>query len=318
MLRPILCLLPALLLAGCGDLPEPFLGNPGRMGRVLSQPPAQRLAVPPPGNALLPDASSAALASDLATALLARQVPAVAGTGGATDWRLIASATDRGSAVVPTYTVVDPQGKQRGQTEGAPVPVAVWAAASPATLRSSADNAAPKIASLLTNIQTALQMADPNSLYHRQAKVMVADVTGAPGDGDESLTRQMRARLALLGPDVQTSPKDVDYTVRGVVTAVPVPGRQQRIEIDWLIKNAKGQDLGKVVQLKEIPAGTLDNYWGDVAVVVATEAAGGIDHVLKLQTPKPAPAAVEKAAVRGQSATPLVEGRQSGGVEPVQ
>jgi hypothetical protein len=318
MLRPILCLLPALLLAGCGNLPEPFLGNPGRVGRLLSQPPAQRLAVPAPGNALLPEASSKALASDLATALQARQVPAVAGKGGATDWHLITSAADRGSVIVPTYTVLDPQGKSHGQTEGAPVPVAAWAAASPATLESSAAAAAPKIASLLTNIQISLEMTDPNSLYHRQAKVMVADVSGAPGDGDESLTKEMRTRLALLGPDVQTTPEGADYSIRGVVSAVPEPGRKQRIEIDWNIRNAKGQDLGKVVQLKEIPAGTLDHYWGDVAVVVATEAAGGIERVIKLQTPQPSPPPVENVSVRGQSATPLVEGRQSGGVEPVQ
>ena len=59
----------------------------------------------------------------------------------------------------------------------------------------------PEDRRLLTNIETAREMADPNSLYNRRAKVMVADVTGAPGDGDDSLTQQMRTRLALLGPD---------------------------------------------------------------------------------------------------------------------
>ena len=53
-----LSLLVLLLLASCGDLPEPFMGNPGATGRVLAQPPTPRLAVPSPGNALLPDAAS--------------------------------------------------------------------------------------------------------------------------------------------------------------------------------------------------------------------------------------------------------------------
>jgi hypothetical protein len=39
-----------------------------------------------------------------------------------------------------------------------------------------------------------------------------------------------------------------------------------------------------VVQLNEIPAGTLDRYWGDVAVVVATEASGGVNDVIRRQT----------------------------------
>ena len=49
------------LLAGCGDLPRPFAGNPGAMARRLSQPPPARLAVPVPTDALLAEAASAAL-----------------------------------------------------------------------------------------------------------------------------------------------------------------------------------------------------------------------------------------------------------------
>jgi len=328
MLRSILLLLPLLALVGCGDLPEPFLGNPGPVGRILAQPPAPRLAVAPPGNALLPDAGSKALAGDLARALQAQAVPAVAGEPGRTDWRLVATAAMQGTAVVPTFTVVDPQGKDRGHTDGAPVPAAAWAGASPAMLQQSATAAAPKIASLLTDIQTMQEMADPNSLYNRRAKVDVAQVTGAPGDGDVSLTRQMRTRLALLGPAVQTTSGGADFTVQGQVHAVPIAGHKQRIEIQWIVKNAKGQELGRVIQLNEIPAGTLDHYWGDVAVVVATEASGGVNDVIRKQTPplpdqKPAarapqPASAQKAAVRGQGGTPLVEGARYGVERPVQ
>ena len=33
------------------------------------------------------------------------------------------------------------------------------------------------------------------------------------------------------------------------------------------------------MQLNEVPPGTLDRYWGDVAVAVAAEAAGGVQDV---------------------------------------
>src|ERR1700733_986253 len=166
MLRSILWLLPLLALVGCGDLPEPFLGNPGATGRRLAHPPTPRLAVPPAGNALLSDAGSQALAVDLAKALQAQEVPAVSGDAGRTDWRLVATASQRGATVVPEFTVLDPQGKNRGKTEGTAVPTADWAAATPATLQLSATDAAPKIAALLTGIETAREMADPNSLYN--------------------------------------------------------------------------------------------------------------------------------------------------------
>ena len=332
MLRSILWLLPLLALVGCGDLPEPFLGNPGATARILAQPPTPRLAVPPPGNALLSDGGSQTLATALTRALQAQEVPAVPGVAGRTEWHLVATASQRGATVVPLFTVVDPQGKDRGKTEGAAVPTAAWAAADPATLQQTAADAAPKIAALLTSIETAREIADPNSLYNRRAKVMVADVTGAPGDGDTSLTQQMRTHLALLGPTVQTTPAGADFTVRGQVRAVPIPDNKQRIEVQWIIKNAAGQDLGRVVQLNEIPAGTLDHFWGDVAVVVATEASGGVNDVIKRQTQpdtavQPAQTqqaqqaagqqpAVQNATVRGQSGTPALEGQRSG-VQPV-
>ena len=47
---------------------------------------------------------------------------------------------------------------------------------------------------------------------------------------------------------------------------------------------ANGDERGKVVQLNDIPAGSLDHYWGDVAVVVATEAAGGVNDVILRQS----------------------------------
>ena len=56
------------------------------------------------------------------------------------------------------------------------------------------------------------------------------------------------------------------------------------MEIQWIVKTAAGDERGRVVQLNEIPAGTLDHYWGDVAVVVATEASNGVNDVIRRQS----------------------------------
>jgi hypothetical protein len=288
-----LSLLLPLLLGSCGDLPEPFLGNPGAVARRLAQPPTPRLAVPAPGDMMLPDVAGRGLAEALASDLQGAEVPAVAQPAQRTDWTLSARAEQRGSSVVPVFTVRDPQGQDKGNTEGAPVPVATWAAADPATLRQTAAEAAPKIAALLTGIQTAIVRADPNSLYNRPAKVMVANVSGAPGDGNAALTREMRKRLGVLGPVVQTTATGADFIVQGQVKVVPIEKRQERVEIQWVIKKTPDDERGRVVQLNEIPAGTLDHYWGDVAVVVATEASRGVENVLERQTGHGPPAASE-------------------------
>lgn len=302
-----LSLLLVLALASCGDLPEPFLGNPGATARLLAQPPTPRLAVPPPGNALLTDEASRQFAGSLAAGLQAQEVPAVADRMRANDWRLVASAEQRGGNVVPVFHVLNPKGEDKGQIEGSPVPTHVWAAAASDTLDHAARDAAPKISNLLTSIQHA----DPNSLYNRIAKVQIPQVTGAPGDGNVSLTKQMKTHLAALGPMVQDDAAGTDFIVQGDVRMVPIAGGQQRVEIQWTVKAPNGDERGKVVQLNDIPAGSLDHYWADVAVVVATEAAGGVNDVLSRQSGRE-----PGEPVHGQAEKPLVEGRKAG-VEPV-
>lgn len=295
--RPLLLLL-ALLPAACGDLPEPFRGNPGATARVLALPPTPRLAVPTPRTALLSDAAANSFAQSLAAALQSREVPAVPGPAQQGDWRLDTTATLHGDTVTPIYKVIDPTGKERGESDGAPVPSAAWANAVPTTLSTAATQAAPSIASLLTSIQHA----DPNSLYNRAARVDVPPVTGAPGDGNLALTTQIRSLLTKLGVTVQDTPANADFIVQGQVKVVPIAGKQQRVEIQWYVTTPTGDERGRVVQLNNVPAGSLDGYWGDVATAVAQEAAGGVHDVILRQSGRDpnAPAAPPPAAKPAQ------------------
>jgi len=282
--RRVVPLVLALLLAACGSLPRPFQGAPGATAMQLAQPPPARLAVPAPGNALLTDEASRQFAASVAESLQAQEVPAIAATPHAGDWRLIVTADRRQDAVVPVYTVENPKGEDRGKAEGKPVSLAAWAAGAPATFQQAATDAAPGIAALLTRIEAARQRSDPNSLLNRPARVDVAEVEGAPGDGNQQLTRQMRDKLSKLGPVVQDTSNGADFLLEGHVRMVPEAGNQQRVEIQWVLKAANGDERGRIVQLNEVPSGSLNRYWGDVAVVVADEASGGVRDALLTQT----------------------------------
>jgi hypothetical protein len=305
--RLLILLLPLLLPVACGDLPQPFLGNPGAAARQLSQPPTPRLAVPPPANALLPDAATRQFARALATGLQTQEVPAVADQVRQNDWQLVTTAEQRGDTVVPVYSVLNPKGEDKGKAEGNPVPTEDWAAASTDVLRHAANDAAPKIATLLTGIQTTAMRADPKSLYNRVAKVQLLPVTGAPGDGNVSLTKQMKSHLAAFGPVVQDDPDGADFIVQGNVRVVPIAAGQQRVEIQWSVKAANGDERGRVVQLNVIPAGSLDHYWADVAMVVASEASGGVNDVILRQSGHESGREPEPS-VHGQAEGALVEG----------
>lgn len=277
-------LLAAAALAGCGRLPRPFEGDPGTQARKLAQPPPARLAVPAPVTALLPDTASADYARAVTAALVEQDIPAVAAPARRGDWSLGIAADLRGDRVVPNYSVFDPSGLVQGSVQGAPVDAALWAAASPAVFRQAARADAGGIAALLTRIEAARRQSDPNSLINRPARVLVRDVTGAPGDGNRQLARQLRRLLPPLGPSVTDDPETADFIVQGDVVVAPNAGGNERVEVQWVVADAHGHELGKVVQLNDVEAGTLAKYWGDVALAVAQEAAGGIRDVILNQT----------------------------------
>jgi hypothetical protein len=308
MRRRLLLSLICALLTSCGDLPEPFIGNPGATARRLAIPatPAM-LAVPPPGQALLDGPSKQDFADLLALSLQKEDVPSLARAPHKGDWRLAVTAEQQGDQIVPRYAIQDPTGKELGTVDGAAFPATGWTAGAPGTLGQAAKDAVPKVVALMLSIRNTRDRADPKSLLNRPAKLFVADVTGAPGDGNEALTRLIRARLAEFGPLVQATPDGADFFVKGQVTVTPIPANQQRVEIAWTVTRPSGVLNGKVSQLNNVPAGSLDHYWGDIAAAVTQEASGGVFEVVerfigrdqsqtaaKTDTAAPAPASPPK------------------------
>ena len=253
-----------------------------------------------------PVSGAAAWAGAVADALVAMEIPAVpSGRGNGRDWRLALAAEWRDGAVVPSYAVLNPAGERQGVSEGQPIAMQAWAEASPATLQRAAADAAPGVASLLSRIEAARRQSDPNSLVNRPARIAFSGVTGAPGDGNASLPAQMRTRLAGLGMVVQDTAKDADFSLVGEVRLAPGSKGAQRVEIQWIVEDATGTERGRILQLNEVPPGTLDRHWGDVAVVVAEEAA-----VLRLPLTLAAlREAIEACVVEGQVEPPPEQDR---------
>lgn len=311
LLRAGLALGLAASLAGCGDLPHPFQGNPGGTAMRLAVPPPARLSVPAPAGALLPDAAASLFARDLSQSLLAQEVPAVAKPAKPGDWRLQANAALRGNMVVPSFSVFSPSGELRGTIEGTPLPAAAWSRGDPAVLSQASNDAGPKLADLLTGIQAAQMQSDPHSLMNRPAKIYFTGVTGAPGDGDISLARQMAVSLPDGGNVIQNTASGADFTLRGQVKLTRLDSHTDHVEIIWTVQNASGGEAGRVAQLNDIPAHTLDTYWGDIAVVVAKEAAGGVRQVVTNNSGrdhKPLPPPASGSGPRGHNPA----GKQAG------
>jgi hypothetical protein len=293
-------------LAACGDLPQPFRGQPGQVAARLARPPAYRIAIPPPAGALQTRAQAEAYAEALAEQLMAQEVPAVAGDPWPLDWVVEVSATRQPAGVLPHYRLRDGDGMLLGEASGRMVSTRDWLAGDEAALRRTAADGAQSLATLVARADALRRTGDERTAGAGPLVVRLLPVRGAPGDGNRSLTARMSEQLAALGFRVQDQSDGAQFAVMGVVEMAAAPRGQQRIEIVWTVQRRDGFDLGRVLQLNEVPAGSLNGLWGDVAFVVANEAAGGIRDVITNAQAAPAPAeGAPQAAATPAPAAPV-------------
>jgi hypothetical protein len=153
-----------------------------------------------------------------------------------------------------------------------------------------AADGAQSLATLVARADALRRTGDERTAGAGPLVVRLLPVRGAPGDGNRSLTARMSEQLAALGFRVQDQSDGAQFAVMGMVEMAAAPRGQQRIEIVWTVQRRDGYDLGRVLQLNEVPAGSLNGLWGDVAFIVASEAAGGIRDVIANAEATPPPA----------------------------
>lgn len=271
-----------LLLGACERGITPHWGNPGGAARQLAVPLAVRLAIRPPPEALLDDTNARLLADAVADGLQAAEVPAIATTTPLPlDWKLDITAEVNGANVQPRFVIRNADGQEQGTVDTTAVPTRNWAEATPELIRAVAAQAAPRVTQMLLSVQAARAAASPDAISAGPPKVRFIPITGAPGDGNTALTARMRTFLGNLGYVMQDTAEGAAFAVTAEVSVVPVNPATQRVEIQWIVSRRDGHELGRVVQLNEVPAGSLSRFWGDVAYVAAEQAAGGVQTIIR-------------------------------------
>ena len=106
--------------------------------------------------------------------------------------------------------------------------------------------------------------------------VAVPNVTGAKGKGNAELTAAMRKALKEAGWPVSTSPRKDALTIQGRVAFGKPHGENQSVKIVWDVLTPDGKRLGDLKQDNAVPAGSLDQAWGENAGYAAEAAAEGI------------------------------------------
>ncbi|WP_338329886.1 hypothetical protein [Commensalibacter sp. Nvir] len=266
-------------------VPRPFEKREGKLGGPLSQPPPSRLIIPVPTESLLSNEDSKIFAETLARAMVVETVPAVVTPAQKGDWILGVKVGLQENMVKPQYSIISPKGKVEAVRDGMPVSPAEWSKGDKGIFDQVAAQAAPIITEVLTGLQARRMELDPKSLKHRAAQIYFQGVKGAPGDGNEVIARQFVVSIVDQSNSIQLKEDKADYKVTCEVSvtngaAGNTHNPVQHVEIVWKIIDRKGNEAGKVTQINDVPAHSLDSSWGDVGAAIGEEAAGGIKRVI--------------------------------------
>lgn len=271
MLRPSLltALAAAALLAGCGDIPQPFRHD--GQARPLARPKMTRgVAVRPPDNP-----AGEMLAQALVRALEEQEVPALVQTGPAFGYQIEGRVDDLGPVLDAFWVLKTPEGGTAAQTRQS-VPKRLLEPSEAKPLTRAAGPSAQLLAAPLVDPDS---LPDPSRRQTAAAEirplVRLAPLRGLPGDGDKSLTEAMRRALERSGVAVAQS--GGAYVLEGRVAVVPGLANEDTVTVTWVLKRAEGGgEIATVGQSGAVPRGRLSLPWGALARDIAEGGASGV------------------------------------------
>ncbi len=248
-----------------------------------------------------PDGVARQLSQQLAMALEAKQI-GVTKPGEASDFTVrgyVVAAKEKTSTKVSyIWDINDAAGKRVNRVTGEEAAASgadkdPWQAVTPQIVQSIADRTATSLASALpattgSGAVASAPQAAPRSSATTTASIpqsgatlqaVVPSVTGAPGDGAQSLAAAMQRELTRSGIQLGAAGTTA-YRVEGKVQLGQGKDGKQPIQIEWQVKDPRGNKLGTVSQKNDIPQGSLDGAWGQTAEVAAAAAAQGVIKLL--------------------------------------
>lgn len=269
-----------LVAAACQPLPQPNRpdAKSREFGGLLDLGPRAGLVVAPVGG-FQGDVGSR-FADALALSLQSMEVAASARKSHRSSYLLIgevrASPPERGlTRIVFGWRVIDPRGLDVARADQVEIlQESQWPPNDGARLKALAAGAAEVVGRL---IGLDPDVPAPTS----GAAIAVEAVVGAPGDGNRALVAAMRKALRVHGARVSETPGDAVYALRGAVRIKDAGRDRQRVEIDWTVYTASGEEVGTSSQANFVPLGTLDSRWGAVAEAAAEAGTEGVLHIVK-------------------------------------
>jgi hypothetical protein len=112
----------------------------------------------------------------------------------------------------------------------------------------------------------------------------VGSVRGAPGDGNQALTRALTGILPMKGVMLGATQAKAQWRIEGVVKVAPGANGQDIVTLTWRVLDAQGREAGSITQENTVPRGRLAKPWREIAGFAAEAAAEGIAQLIQQVT----------------------------------
>lgn len=275
----LVAVLAGLLVAACGEIPQPFRGAGGKADPFANIKDLGAVEVEYVDGPAVPMARL--LAQAVADDLSNRNIAASAG-GPGTGHFLLKSKTrtnqDTNSPIIVfiDWTLLDKERRQIGSyTQEVKGSWWEWVNGDPKIIRAVGLDTGKAVAGMLQDPQE-MAAAKPSV-----KGVRVKGVEGAPGDGNASLAAAMKTALMAAQVPMADQTGELLAEVKGLVEMSPPDKKaQQTVRITWSVIRPDGSVAGEAQQENAIPAGSLDASWGRVANLAASAATDGIKQIL--------------------------------------
>ena len=176
------------------------------------------------------------------------------------------------------WKLLDPSGQPVGKIDQrVDGKDAGWSGRDPAPLEGAARDAGREVLAYFERrMQPATIDGTTEAAVPLPRRLFISGVTGAPGDGNESLKRALAFILRRSGAPLADSSEDASHVLSGRVEATPKGDGMSDVSVEWRLAERGGEEIGTISQRNPVKTALIERRWGELAYVVSDAAADGV------------------------------------------
>lgn len=163
-----------------------------------------------------------------------------------------------------------------------------WEYGDPRIIRAVGNGAAKPLAAMIVD-----DVDEPLPSLLLGAGVLVDPVTGAPGDGNQALYREIITALNKADVSITEDRRQAKLILSGQVGVQSQKDGRDRVLIIWRVSTLDGFEVGRATQENFIPSGKLGGTWGAEAASIAEAAVVGIERILGSSAARRGPSVID-------------------------